>query len=255
MAFKPTQFDNDSQLVPIAACCGGTGLITPGASGNLLSSNGTTWVSTAPATTSGGDPAVLYKCSGWSTGAVCIPADLRGKYNAYEIQGQVGYWQYYCSQLTFGFAGACSGTCQPNGFGGGMATDYCCMHSACGWTGDMKCFNSSGTYTCAGAIPWAFGCSSACETACSIRGWQFFISLNPWGYTADGNKFAHYCISTTNQGGGEYCCIGIRNVGELCSCCGGDTGCLRCIFFTTPSASNGIACCSSITVIGKGRLV
>ena len=253
MAFTPTQFNNDAELVPTAACCGGTGLATSGTSGNLLVSNGTTWVSSAPAATGGGDPAVLYKCSGWSTGVVCIPSSLRGKYNAYEIQGQVGYWTQYCSQLTFGFAGANDGACQPNGFGGGMNTDYCCMHNTCGWVGDIKCFDSSSSYTCAGAIAWPFGCGSGCDTACSIRGWQFFISLNPWG-ACDG-KLAHYCVSTTNQGGGEYCCIGSRNVGELCSCCGGDARCLRCIFFTTPSATNAIACCSSITVIGKGRLV
>ena len=215
--------------------------------GGLLATDGTN-LSWSTGGTS--DPAVLYKCSSWDGGGVCIPAGNRGKYNSYEIQGQVGRWSNYCSQLTFSFAGACSGGCSGN-----EAGTWCCAHNTCGWIGDHKCFNSSSQYSCAGAIAWPFGCETGCSTACSLRGWQFHIALNPWGYNSDGNKFAHYCINTTNQGGGEYCCIGIRNVGELCSCCGGDTGCLRCVCFTTPSGSNGVGCCSSITVIGRGKLI
>ena len=91
-------------------------------------------------------PTILYNCNGCWAGSAVIPDSNRGVYSRYEIFGQTSYWRYYCSQATFGFAGACGGACSDN------FAQYCCAHCTCGWVGDRKCNNGSEQYSCAGAV-------------------------------------------------------------------------------------------------------
>ena len=213
--------------------------VTPGTAGNLLTSNGTTWTSVTPA--AGGDPKVLFKCSSWNGSTACIPTADWGAYVRYEITGSVPYWQYYCSQLNFGF--------DTN-----LAL-YCCTHRACGniqpKSYQSYC-NCSAGYDCAGTIPWAFGCSSDYWTACAAAGWQFRINLVGAQCTA---TEAFYEIETFSNGGGM-CCNGIRNSGRLQACCNSNTRCLRSVCFTTASAEAGApGPGGAITITGFGRLV
>lgn len=196
-------------------------------------------------------PEVLFSCSGWSDGSAVIPVASRGKFTSYEIRGQIGYWQYYCSQMTFAAAGACSGTCSAN------FAQYCCAHSSCGWIGDVKCSNGSYQWYCDGAIAWPFGCSSGCQTACSVNGFNFVIGYNPMapnGPHSSVGKVAQYCVATSHTGDSSFCCIGVRNSGRICMCCGADASCLTGVCFTTPSATSGIQCCSTVTIIGYNRI-
>lgn len=201
---------------------------------------------------SSGAPSVLYSCSGWSNGSVIIPADKRGKYMAYDIFGTIGYWSQYCSQLTFHAAGACSGACSDN------FAQYCCAHMSCGWIGDVKCNNGSESWSCAGAIAWPFGCSSGCMSACSLNGFNFQIGYRPMapnGPHSTAGKIAQVCVATSHgPGSSEFCCIGVRNSSRICMCCGADASCLKGVCFTTPGNSNAIACCSTVVVVGYGKI-
>ena len=82
-------------------------------------------------------PDILYNCNGCWNGSAEIPEANRGVYTRYEIVGSTNYWIHYCSSLNFGFAGACSGSCQDN------FAQYCCTHCSCGWIGDVKCNNGT----------------------------------------------------------------------------------------------------------------
>lgn len=195
---------------------------------------------------------ILFQCDNWN-GKIEIPVSNRGKYMNYEIKGTIGYWSQYCSQLTFSSAGACSGVCADT------FKAYCCTHMSCGWVGDIKCFNSGNSWTCGGAIAWPFGCDTGCMSACSLSGFNFHIGYYPMAPNGPHNgvgKLAQYCIATSHgPGGGEYCCIGVRNSGRICMCCGGDASCLTGMCFST--ASGGVApisCCSTVTVIGHGYI-
>jgi len=228
MAFKPTQFDNDSQLVPIPVCCGGTG------------------ITTAPAAIAV-DPVVLYKCIGWTTGSVQIPTASLGSYARYEIVGQVACWQYYCSGLTFGF--------------NTNFNQYCCAHASCS-AFQPKTYPSTPTaasaFSCAGMIHAAFGISSDQCTACSINGWMFKIELVPGGCGGGGGYAATYAVETTLNGSSNTC-QGTRNSGFINACCASDTSCLKGICMTTPGGSWGgsdnALCRQAVTVTGYGRLV
>lgn len=216
-----------------------TTIAAPGTAGNLLTSNGTAWTSVTP--TGGGDPKVLFKCNSWSGSTACIPTADWGAYSRYEIMGAVQCWCYYCSQLTFGF---------DTNF-----AQYCCSQRACGsiqpkgW--QSYCTTTDG-YDCAGAIAWAFGCSSDSRTACAAAGWQFRINLVTALCTTNE---AFYEIETFSNGGG-LCCNGILNSGRLQACCAANTRCLRSVCFSTPSADAGAALAGgAITITGFGRLV
>ena len=192
--------------------------------------------------------AILYQCHGCWDGSAIIPAGQRGIYSRYEIQGATNYWQYYCSQATFGFAGACGGACSPT------FQAYCCVHCTCGWVGDRKCFNGTDSYECAGAIAWPFGCSSGCDTACTIQGFNFHVALTPDNLCCGSERGFHYCFTMSNNGDSNWCCIGNRNSGQGISCCGGHPACLTGVCFTTPSGSNPFACVTNVQIIGYGRI-
>jgi hypothetical protein len=196
---------------------------------------------------------VLFSCDGWSSGSAVIPAGSRGKFTSYEIRGQIGYWSWFCSQMTFGAAGACSGACSAN------FAQYCCAHMSCGWIGDVKCNNGSDSWSCAGAIAWPFGCSSGCGSACSLNGFNFVIAYNPMapnGPHSSVGKLAQFCVATSHgPGSTEFCCIGVRNSGRICMCCGADASCLTGVCFTTPDSGTGIGCCSTVTIIGYNRII
>jgi hypothetical protein len=114
-------------------------------------------------------PTILYNCNSCWNGSATIPESSRGVYSRYEIIGSSNYWQYYCSMVSFAFAGSCGGACSDN------FDQYCCVHCSCGWVGDVKCNNGSERYDCAGTIPWIFGCSSGCMTACRQGGFNVTI--------------------------------------------------------------------------------
>lgn len=198
-------------------------------------------------TTGGATPTILYNCNGCWNGSGQIPSSSRGVYSRYEIVGHTSYWQYYCSQAAFGFAGACGGACSDN------FDQYCCAHCACGWVGDRKCMNGSENWQCAGAIAWPFGCSSGCDTACTIQGFNFHASLVPDNACCGNQRGFHFCFTMSNNGDG-WCCIGNRNSGQGYSCCGGHPACLKSICFTTPSGSNPFACVTSVMILGYGRI-
>ena len=196
---------------------------------------------------------ILFSCDGWNDGSIEIPSAKAGKYMAYEIKGTIGYWTQYCSQMTFSSAGACDGACQDT------FKAYCCVHTTCGWIGDIKCFNSSEQYSCGGAVAWPFGCNSGCMSACSLNGFNFQIGYYPMapnGPQDSYGRIAQYCIATSHgPGSSEWCCIGVRNSGRLCMCCGGDASCLTGICFTTPSGGAGwVGCCNTVVVIGHGKI-
>jgi hypothetical protein len=196
---------------------------------------------------------ILFQCDNWG-GSIEIPASKLGKYMAYEIKGTIGYWSQYCSMLTFSSAGACGGACADT------FKAYCCTHMSCGWIGDTKCNNGSESWQCAGAIQWPFGCSSGCMSACSLAGFNFHVGYYPMapnGPHSSVGKIAQYCVATSHgPGGGEFCCIGVRNSGRICMCCGGDASCLTGACFTTQSggANAAISCCSTVVVIGHGKI-
>ena len=196
----------------------------------------------------GSTPDILYNCNGCWNGSATIPESSRGVYSRYEIFGQTSYWQYYCSQATFAFAGACGGACQDN------FDQYCCAHCTCGWVGDIKCFNSSNSYECSGAIAWPFGCDSGCQTACTIQGFNYHVSLVPDNLCQGDNRGFHYCFATSHNGNDSWCCIGVRNSGQGISCCGGHPACLKGICFTTPSGSQPYGCVTNVVIVGYGKV-
>jgi hypothetical protein len=199
--------------------------------------------------TAANTPTILYNCAGCWNGSAVIPPSARGVFTNYEIVGQTGFWQYYCSQASFGFAGACGGACSDN------FDQYCCAHCACGWVGDRKCMNGSENYGCAGVIPWVFGCSSGCDTACSGRGFNFHVRMTPNNPCRGDDRGFHYCFTQSANGGDEWCCIGNRNSGQGISCCGGHPACLKSVCFTTQSAiGNPFGCPTSVQIIGYGRI-
>ena len=218
--------------------------------GSGLSVNQSTGAVTIDASSSGasGSPQILYQCTQCWNGTACIPSDKRGVFAHYEIMGQTNRWHQYCSS----WAGCwnCAPGCYNNPFGG-----YCCNACACGWIGANKCFYSTRQYDCAGVIPWMFGCSSDCYTACSYQGmtWHTMIMPeNPCNYAEKGYR---YCFSTSNNGDSTLCCMGVRNAGRGYVCCGQAPGCLKCFCYTTQGATSGFGGHhTSVTVIGYGKL-
>lgn len=193
-------------------------------------------------------PTILYNCNGCWAGSAVIPESSRGVYSRYEIVGSSNYWIYYCSQMSLGFAGACGGSCSDN------FDQYCCAHCACGWIGDVKCNNGSDRYDCNGTIPWIFGCSSGCMTACRQGSFQWRISIDPENLCCGGQRGFHYCSATSNNGDSVMCCTGVRNSGYGYSCCGGHPACLKSVCLTTPSASNPFGCTANVTIVGYGQI-
>ena len=196
---------------------------------------------------SGGDVEVLYNCAICWNGSATIPSDKRGNFAHYEIIGQTNYWHNYCSM-----AGYCWETwpgCQNNPYGG-----WCCNHCACGWMGDIKCSNGTWRYGCGGSIPWMFGCSSGCESACSAVGFQFHNRLSADNPCNAGNKGFRYCFNTT-MNGGELCCQGVRNSGFGQACCGQHPACLKGVCYSTQSQTSGFqGYHTTVTILGYGRL-
>jgi hypothetical protein len=187
-------------------------------------------------------PDILYNCNG------CWNGSTKGVYSRYEIIGHTNYWQYYCSQAAFGFAGACAGSCSDT------FQSYCCVHCTCGWVGDIKCFNSSNSYECSGAVAWPFGCDSGCQTACTSEGFNFHAALSSHNACDGSDRGFHYCFATSHNGNSNWCCIGVRNSGRGYSCCGGSPACLKGICFSTPSASNPYADRTTVTILGYGKI-
>ena len=193
-------------------------------------------------------PDILYNCNGCWNGSATIPDSTKGVYTRYEIIGHTNYWQYYCSQAAFGFAGACAGSCSDT------FQSYCCVHCTCGWVGDIKCFNSTSSYECSGAIAWPFGCDSGCQTACTSQGFNFHAALSSHNACDGSDRGFHYCFATSHNGNSNWCCIGVRNSGRGYSCCGGSPACLKGICFSTPSASNPYAEATNVTILGYGKI-
>jgi len=193
--------------------------------------------------------ALLYNCNGCWNGSAIIPVAQRGVYSRYEIVGQTGSWPYFCSQLSLGFGGACNGSCSAN------FQQYCCTQCACGWVGDIKCFNSSNNYGCAGNIPWIFGCSTGCGTACATNGYMFNISIEAENVCCGAQRGFRYCSVTNTNGDASFCCIGVRNSGYAYNCCGAHPACLQSVCLTTPSAiGNPFSCVSGVKIFGYGRI-
>lgn len=222
-------------------------------------SSGPTQILNKPTISAGSDAVLLFNCSGWYCGCAIIPENKRGVYTSYEFIGATRYWHQYCSSVAYRWAGACGSlaslattpTCSCN-----SASCYCCSHAACGWFGDMKCSNGSTSYTCAGQTTAIFGCNSGCETACSSTGFQFHHRITPFGACCgeEGRGF-HYC-SATSRNGPANCCIGVRNSGFGCPCCGAHSACLQGVCFTVDAVSDpfGGANCSMLQIYGYGKL-
>jgi hypothetical protein len=234
---------NTAKLSCTGCGSGVTGIVTSITAGSGVSVNQSTGTVTISAS-GGNSPTILYNCACCWGGSATIPAETRGAYTHYEIIGHVGYWQYYCSQAAFCFAPS-PGCSQSN------YANYCCAHSACGWIGHAKCFNSSYTYSCAGAIAWPFGCGGGCLSACATCGFQWHAMLSPEHPCNANYRQFRYCFATSN--GNYNCCTGIRNSGRAFPCCGMQSSCLRGVCITSVG-SNGFACNSTITIIGHGRL-
>lgn len=196
-------------------------------------------------------PDILYCFNGCWTGSAVIPEANRGIYSRYEVVGATNYWQYYCSQATFGFAAGTSSGAQDT------FQAYCCVHNSCGYIGDNKCYSSTVVYNCAGAIAWPFGCDSGCMTACSLNGFHFMASLVPTNACctdgAAGTCF-HYCFATSMNGDSSYCCYGVRNAGRGNACCCAHAACLTGVCFSTPSGGNPFGCSTNIVVLGYGKI-
>lgn len=223
-----------------------TGIVTSITAGSGVSINQSTGAVTISAS-GGSAPVVLYNCACCWNGSATIPEATRGNFTHYEIIGNTQYHTYYCSSAAFCFA-PWTGCSQSN-----YAT-YCCAHCACGWVGDVKCFNGSYQYSCAGLIPWSFGCSSGCITACSNYGFQYRIMLSPENPCGANYRGFKYCFATS-MNGTAMCCIGVRNSGFACPCCGMHSACLRGVCLSTPSAGNPFNCNSTVTILGYGRIV
>jgi hypothetical protein len=216
-------------------------------SGTGISVNQSTGAVTITST-GAADPKVLYKCNGCWNGSAIIPSGDRGLYSAYEIFGHTYCWQYFCSQASFSFipAPGCSA----------MFESYCCTQCTNGFIAvnapGCGCFT---TYSCAGAIPWPFGCGSGYTrfSACTSLGFNFHVMLTPGNACCTADKSFHYCFATSNNG--PYgLCGGIRNSGCAINCCGGFPGCLHGVCFSTPSATNGFNSPANVVIIGHGRL-
>jgi len=178
----------------------------------------------------------------------CLCVSKPGKFAQYKILGGACCWTYYCSHMTFGFAGGCSGGCSANNAG-----SYCCNQCSCGIIYNSKCsYQYSQMYQCAGNIAWAFGCSSGCYTACSGCNLAWEITIFPDNVCAQDLGFK-YQIHRYGGGGNYMCCIGIDNYGRAYNCCGADPTCLQYVCFTTPSASCTLGC-SQWTIYGLNRL-
>lgn len=177
----------------------------------------------------------------------CLCVTKPGKFTHYKILGTTCCWTYYCSQMTFGFAGACSGGCSANNAG-----SYCCNHQSCGIVYNAKCSNGSYQWNCAGNITWIFGCSSGCYTACTNCGFAWEMDLFPMSICAQDLGFRWH--SRMFGGAGNYmCCFGVENMGAGCSCCGGDPTCLQYICYSTPSGNCGLGC-AQISIYGYNRI-
>lgn len=229
-----------------------TGIVTSLTAGSGITVNQSTGAVTISASAGGSTPTILYNCAcycGCCAGA-CIPAASRGAYQRYEIMGTFCAWNYYCSQFTANFAGACGGTCACNNYG-----CYCCAMASCGSINQFKCFMGSYQYSCAGAIAWPFGCSSGCHTSCAPYPFQFHAALMPVFPCCGGNRCFSYCFRTTGNGSNNYgnYCYGITNTGKGIPCCGAHPACLQCICFTTPSASTNFS--GTLMIVGYGRIV
>lgn len=196
---------------------------------------------------SSGDAVLLYNCNGCFNASAVIPAEKLGVYGRYEIFGQTSFYSNYCSQMTLSFGGACGGACAAN------YESYCCTQCSCGWIGDAKCFNGSYQYTCAGSIPWIFGCGSGCFTACSSIGNLWRISIQPENVCDGSQRGFRYC-SVTSQNGSGQCCTGVRNSGYAYNCCGAHPACLKGVCFNNPSNVNSFSCMAGLQIYGYGKI-
>jgi hypothetical protein len=196
---------------------------------------------------SSGDAILLYNCNGCFNGSAVIPPEKLGVYSRYEFHGQTGYWGYYCSHMALQFGGACGGACSDN------FQQYCETQCSCGWVGDAKCFNTSYQYNCAGNIPWIFGCSSACLSACAMNGFLWQIAIEAENVCCGSQRDFTYCSRTSMTGDSSICCTGVRNSGRACNCCGAHPACLKGVCITTPSSGNPFACASSMQIYGYGK--
>ena len=179
----------------------------------------------------------------------CLCVSKPGKFQHYKIIGSMCCWTYYCSQMTFGFAGGCGGGCSANNAG-----SYCCNQWACGIVYNSKCNNGSYQWSCAGNITWAFGCSSGCYTACSGNCFTFEIDIFPDDICNQQLGFKWHMRNPMGaNGGGQMCCFGVENAGYACNCCGADPSCLQYVCFTTPSASCTVGC-GQWAIYGYNRL-
>jgi len=241
---------NTAKLSCTGCGSGVTGIVTSITAGSGVSINQSTGAVTISAS-GGSAPTVLYNCACYCANyGICIPSASRGVFQRYEIMGSFCAWNYYCSQATFQFGGACNGSCSPNNYG---SSRYCCSMCSCGSLTHFKCFMGSYPYGCAGAIAWPFGCGSGCITACALCPFQYHIALQPIFPCCGSYRCFSYCFRTTGNGAnyGNYC-YGVTNTGKALPCCGAHPACLQCICLTTPSATGNAM--GSVIVVGYGRL-
>jgi len=243
----------DTAKLSCTGCGSGvTGIVTSITAGSGVSVNQSTGTVTISAS-GGTGPVVLYNCGCWCGGCACIPSTSRGVFTRYEMMGAFSYGNYYCSQATFQFGGACSGACSPNNYGSNYGNRYCGVIASCGSIHSAKCFSGSYAYSCGGAIAWPFGCSSGCLTACTAGPFQYHVALTPVFPCCGSDRRFTYCFRTTTNGNYQSsCCYGIANSGFGCPCCGAHPACLQCICFTTPGASTNQI--GSLVVVGYGKL-
>lgn len=241
---------NTAKLSCTGCGSGVTGIVTSITAGSGVSINQSTGAVTISAS-GGSAPSILYNCACYCANyGICIPSASRGVFQRYEIMGSFCAWNYYCSQATFQFGGACNGSCSPNNYG---SSRYCCSICSCGNINSFKCFAGSYPYSCAGAIAWPFGCSSGCMSACNGSGFLYHVALMPHMPCCGSNRSFSYCFRTTRGDTSNYqCCFGISNVGCAIPCCGAHPACLQCICLTTPSATGNAM--GSVIVVGYGRL-
>jgi hypothetical protein len=228
--------------------------ITDGSSGDYLSTDGSGTLSFATPSSGGGGGGwdELWHCtysSSQTWGEVCIPPANRGKYKQYTIVGTSCCHSSYCSMVSLKFAPA------PGCSEMSYAT-YCCAQCSCGIIHHVKCNNGSEMYQCSGGIPWIFGCSSGCMSACTYAGFSFEFDIwaqNPCDMNCKGFWYHNQTFGGNAPGGNEACCTGINNDGRAINCCGGHPTCLCSICFSNQSVVHALGN-GSITVYGIGKL-
>ena len=238
---------DSSKLSTTGDGSGLSNIVTSVSAGNGISINQSTGAITVSSTGSGGAVDVLYNCACCWNGGLCIPTNKQAAYTHYEILGYYKMHEYYCSHTTLCFTPWPGCSDQPHSM-------WCCKQCSCGWVGVSKCSNGTDRYNCDGNMTWSFGCSSGCRTACNCLGAIWHARISPVNPCAASCKGYFYCYNTSMNGGGEFCCIGVRNSGFSMNCCGMFPACLKMFCVSTPSGSRPFNCNATVVVLGFGKL-